>query len=188
MSKPTKIPPSEWEIMEVLWSQSPLSAAEILERLGRATSWSVKTVRAFLGRLQRKKVVSRRKIHGTYVFDPAVRRGDCLRLESQSFIDRFFHGNSISLIAHLLEEERLDDADVRRLRGLLEKREGGTDRDAGVSPACVAGILPASGEDGLASSSGQVHGTHGEGETPSPRAGKMPATRGTPASRKGAQS
>ena len=124
MSKATKIPASEWEIMEVLWSGSPLSAAEILERLGRATSWSVKTVRAFLGRLQRKKAVSRRKIHGTFVFEPAVRRRDCLRLESRSFIDRFFQGNSISLIAHLLEEERINDADLQRLRGLLENREG----------------------------------------------------------------
>jgi len=145
MSKATKIPASEWEIMEVLWGQSPLSAAEILERMGAATSWSVKTVRAFLGRLQRKKVVSRRKIHGTYVFDPAVRRGDCLRLESQSFIDRFFQGNSVSLIAHLLEEDRLDTADVQRLRGLLEQRKGrdaGVPRSTGVPPVSRMGVSP----------------------------------------------
>jgi len=120
--------------MEVLWSESPLSAAEVLERMGAATSWGVKTVRAFLGRLQRKKAVSRRKIHGTYVFDPVVRRGDCLRLESQSFVDRFFHGNSVSLIAHLLDEDRLDAADVQRLRALLEKREGGPGRGTRGTP------------------------------------------------------
>ena len=126
MGTPTKIPSSEWEVMEVLWSESPLSAAEILERMGKATSWSVKTVRAFLGRLQRKKIVSRRKIHGMYVFEPVVRRSDCLRLESQSFLDRFFQGSPFSLIAHFLEEERLEDADVERLRNLLERREEAT--------------------------------------------------------------
>jgi len=135
MSKPTKIPPSEWEIMEILWGESPLSAAEIFERMGPATSWSVKTVRAFLDRLLQKEAVSRRKIHGMYVFEPLVRRSDCLRLESQSFLDRFFQGNPISLIAHYLEAEQLADADVERLRSLLEKREEAVQRDAGVSPA-----------------------------------------------------
>jgi len=184
MSKPTKIPPSEWEIMEVLWGQSPLSAAEVLERVGPTTSWSVKTVRALLARLLQKKVISRRTIHGTYVFDPAVCRGDCLQMESQSFIDRFFQGNSISLIAHLLKEKSLSDTDLQRLRSLLEQCES---RDAGVSPARLAGILPASGEDGLTSSSGLAHGTHSEGVSPARHADRMPAPRSTPAPRKGRQ-
>ena len=122
MSKQTKIPPSEWEIMEVLWSESPLSAAEVFERMPTDTQWDVKTVRAFLDRLLQKEAVSRRKIHGMYVFEPAIRRTDCLRLESQSFLDRFFHGNPISLIAHFIEEEQLDEQDVQRLRKLLRKR------------------------------------------------------------------
>ena len=123
MGKPTKILPSEWEIMEILWGESPLSAAEIFERMGAVTSWNVKTVRAFLDRLLQKEAVSRRKIHGMYVFEPVVRRSDCLRLESQSFLDRFFQGSPISMIAHFLDEERLDPADVQRLRSLLEKRD-----------------------------------------------------------------
>ena len=42
-------------------------------------------------------------------------------------------------------------------------------RDAGVSPARLAGILPASGEDGLTSSSGPANGTHNAGGTPTIR-------------------
>jgi len=59
-------------------------------------------------------------------------------------------------------------------------------RDAGVSPACVAGILPASGEDDWTSSSAQANGTHNAGKMPATRAGKMPASRAgeTPASRR----
>ena len=45
----------------------------------------------------------------------------------------------------------------------------GVSGGAGVSPASPAGILPASGEDGLASSGGLAHGTHNAGETPAPR-------------------
>ena len=42
-------------------------------------------------------------------------------------------------------------------------------RDAGVSPARLAGILPASGEDALTSSTDQANSTHNAGETPAPQ-------------------
>ena len=106
--------------MEILWNESPLSAAEIFERMPSDTTWTVKTVRAFLDRLLQKEAVFRRKIHGMYVFEPGVRRTDCLQQESKSFLDRFFHGNPISLIAHFLEEEQLSEDDVKRLHKLLE--------------------------------------------------------------------
>ena len=125
MSKQTKIPPSEWEIMEIPWGQSLLSATEVLERVEATTSWSIKTVRALLARLLQKKVIERRTIDGTYVFAPAVRRDDCLRQESRTFVDRFFQGNSISLIVHLLKEEHHSDADLQRLRSAIEQREVG---------------------------------------------------------------
>jgi len=137
MGKPTKIPSSEWEVMEILWAESPLSATEIYERMETASTWGAKTVRTFLSRLLQKQAVSRRKIHGMYVFEPAVRRSDCLRQESQSFIDRFFDGNSVSLVVHLLDEERLTDADMERLQTLLKTRKSarrGEQRGMGGTP------------------------------------------------------
>jgi predicted transcriptional regulator len=76
--------------MEVLWNESPLSAAEIGERLPPEADWNVKAVRAFLDRLIRKDAVTRRKIHGIYVFEPLIKRSDSLRQESRSFLGRFF--------------------------------------------------------------------------------------------------
>jgi len=46
----------------------------------------------------------------------------------------------------------------------------------GVSPSCPAGILPASGEDGLTSHGDQASGTHSAGGTPAPQG--APAPRG----------
>jgi len=42
-------------------------------------------------------------------------------------------------------------------------------RGEGVSPSCLAGVSPASGEDGLTSSSALRNGAHNAGETPAPR-------------------
>ena len=59
--------------------------------------------------------------------------------------------------------------------GHVTLRDAGEARAEGVSPARLAGILPASGEDALSSSSGQVHGTHHAGETPASHVDSLPA-------------
>ena len=53
----------------------------------------------------------------------------------------------------------------------------GAARDAGVPPACFAGILPASGENGSMLHSDKASGAHNAGETPASRgAGILPAS------------
>ena len=122
-TKPINITPAEWDIMEVLWRQSPLSAAEIYETLQAQTDWTVKTVRSFLDRLVQKKAVRKDKIHGMNVFKPIPKRSQCLRQESESFLKRFFHGNPVSLVRHFVEQESLSDQDIVRLKELLDKKK-----------------------------------------------------------------
>ncbi|UCD52478.1 MAG: BlaI/MecI/CopY family transcriptional regulator, partial [Phycisphaerales bacterium] len=81
---PINITPAEWDIMEVLWQQSPLSAAEIHRVLQTQTDWTIKTVRSFLDRLVQKEAVRKQKIHGMNVFKPIPKRSQCLRQESES--------------------------------------------------------------------------------------------------------
>lgn len=123
MTSPIRIPPSEWGIMEILWNESPLSAAEIAERLPVDSGNNVKAVRAFLDRLLQKEAVTRRKIHGMYVFEPLIRREDSLRRESRTFLERFFQGNPISMISHFVENEPLDEEALQRLSEILEKQK-----------------------------------------------------------------
>ena len=120
---PINITPAEWDIMEVLWQQSPLSAAEIYETLQAQTDWTVKTVRSFLDRLVQKKAVRKQKIHGMNVYKPIPQRSQCLRQESESFLQRFFQGNPVSLVRHFVEQESLSDRDIARLQELLEKKK-----------------------------------------------------------------
>jgi len=71
-----------------------------------------------------------------------------------------------------VEQNRLD------FGGCNAMDAGGTPspRGAGVSPARAGSVPPArNGEDGLASSSDQLHDTHSAGETPAPRLSTMDA-------------
>lgn len=121
--EPIRIAPTEWEVLEILWAEAPLSAAEVFDKLPPDTDWTVKTVRAFLDRLIQKQAVTRYKVHGIYVFEPVIERSKSLRQESRSFLDRFFRGNPVSMINHFLEQEQLSENDIARLQTLLETSE-----------------------------------------------------------------
>ncbi len=114
---------AEWSVMEVLWEKSPLSATEIFDNLSSKGSWTSKTVRSFLDRLIKKNAVKKSKIHGINVFKPIPSRKQCLQLESSNFMDRFFKGNPISMISHMIEDEQLSNEDLQRLQKLLEDKQ-----------------------------------------------------------------
>ena len=123
LDEQVRIAPTEWAVLEILWSGSPLSAAEVFDRLPSDTDWTVKTVRAFLDRLIQKSAVKRYKVHGIYVFEPVIERTKCLRWESRSFLDRFFRGNPVSMISHFIEQEKFSENDIARLQELLDTTE-----------------------------------------------------------------
>jgi BlaI family penicillinase repressor len=122
-NKRINITPAEWDIMEILWRHSPLSAAEIHEAMQAQTDWTIKTVRSFLDRLVQKKAVQKDKIHGMNIFKPIPKRSQCVRQESKSFLKRFFDGNPVSLVRHFVEQESLSDQEIAHLQELLDKKK-----------------------------------------------------------------
>lgn len=109
---------SEWIIMEALWDDAPRSASEVAETVRAATGWADNTVRTMLTRLIAKgAVVARPGGSGVREFLPAVRREDCVRAESRSFLQRVFRGSSKPLLAHFAENAGLSPDEVRELSG-----------------------------------------------------------------------
>lgn len=117
------ISPSEWQVLEVLWQQSPLSASEIFEILKPETTWNKRTIRSFLDRLEQKKAVHKEKKHGLNVYIPLMKRQKCLSKAGRSFLDRFFCGNPVSMISHFIEKEKLSKEQIKRLQQLLKNKD-----------------------------------------------------------------
>jgi len=83
--------------------------------------------------------------------------------------------NKVDLAAPPAElVERLGREKISVVRTICKPADAGDPCGAGVLPARPAGILPASGEDGLASSSGQASGAHNAGETPASHGTALP--------------
>jgi BlaI family penicillinase repressor len=119
MKEHPRISPAEWQVMKVIWAGSPVLACEIIAKLNSDRSWHSKTVRTLLARLVRKRAIGYQKQGRSYLYRPLVKKADCVRAESQSFLDRVFDGALDQMLAHFLEARRISSSERHELSGLL---------------------------------------------------------------------
>ncbi|MGM0923329.1 MAG: penicillinase repressor BlaI [Bacillota bacterium] len=113
---------AEWEVMKVLWKESPLTANEICTAIQEYEDWKPKTIRTLLDRLTKKKVVAANKDLRVYTFTPLYSEHECQRAETQSFIDRIYGGTTKSLLVQFIEDETLTKEELKELREMLDKK------------------------------------------------------------------
>ncbi|QZD95280.1 BlaI/MecI/CopY family transcriptional regulator [Qipengyuania gelatinilytica] len=116
-----RISEAEHAVMEALWDTSPLSAAEVCERVCTANDWSIPTVKTLLSRLVAKNAVGTEPQGRKFLYHPLVERSDYVGGESRRLVDRLFGGRAAPLFAHLAENEALTDADLEEIEALLKE-------------------------------------------------------------------
>jgi len=122
MKKLPRISESEWLVMRVLWSKSPLAAQDVFEQLDATTKWKPKTVKTLIDRLVRKGAVKYEKDGRRYLYYPAVGRDECITTERRSFARRVYGGISKPMLAAFLEDAELSAQDISELREILEQK------------------------------------------------------------------
>ena len=105
--------------MKVIWAESPILAREVIARLSAGQNWHSKTIRTLLARLVKKRAVRFEKQGRAYLYRPLLKEADCVRAESQSFLDRVFSGAVVPMLAHFLEGRTLSDSERSQLILLL---------------------------------------------------------------------
>jgi len=115
-----RISGAEHEIMEVLWRESPLTAAEVATRAPVSRAWSIRTVKTLLARLLAKGAVAHQEDGRHYLYRPAVAREDYVAGESRALLDRLFGGSITPLVAHLAERNDLSPEDIAEIEALLK--------------------------------------------------------------------
>lgn len=114
---------SEWEVMTVLWQDSPKTANEVILSLQESTDWKPKTIRTLLDRLVHKSVVGVNKNQRIYTFFPLYSQDECQRAEAQSFIKRIYGGTVKSMLVQFIQEDSLSDEEINELRTILAKKQ-----------------------------------------------------------------
>ncbi len=107
--------------MRVLWDDSPQPAYDVIQHLAQTEDWRASTVKTLLARLYRKKALGIRRYKNLFLYYPLISEGDCLRSESESFLERFFGGSVKTLLVHFVEDKKLTTRDIDELRKLLDR-------------------------------------------------------------------
>ena len=119
--KSERISEAEHAVMEALWEKSPLSAAEVCDRVCKERDWSMPTVKTLLGRLVTKGAVETEPDGRRFLYSPLIERAAYVGSESKRLVERLFGGRAAPLIAHLAENETLTDQDLAEIEALLKE-------------------------------------------------------------------
>jgi BlaI family penicillinase repressor len=117
----TQISAAEWKIMRVLWDKHPLPAYDIIEALEGTEKWHPNTIKTLLTRLVKKKILAVERYKNLFLYSPTVNEADCVRAESQSFLERFFGGDVRPLLIHFAENKQLTAEDLKELQKILRQ-------------------------------------------------------------------
>jgi BlaI family penicillinase repressor len=114
---------AQWQVMNAIWETQPATAQEVIARLADEADWAPATIKTMLHRLVAKEVLSYEMDGNRYVYRSRVRRGDCVRAASRSFLARVFDGEAAGLLAHFLRSSKLSAEEIRELRRILNEQE-----------------------------------------------------------------
>lgn len=122
MAKSVKISESEWRVCKVLWSESPLTANEIVARLEGSSDWSPRTVKTMLNRLIKKGALGYESIGREYHYYPRVSEEACVASHTRSFVERVFGGEAGAMVAAFIKQQRLSKREIAELKAILEEK------------------------------------------------------------------
>jgi predicted transcriptional regulator len=110
----------EAEIMETLWDAGPSTVAEVKDRVPDELAYT--TVLTILRNLEAKGYVSHASDGKAHRYSALIARDAAQRSALRAMAHKFFKGSTAMLLTHLVADEKLADADVKRLRAMLTKR------------------------------------------------------------------
>lgn len=118
-----KLPDAEFEVMQLIWNhEPPITTNRLMQQLGKVREWKVQTVIVILNRLIDRGFLRTEKPGKERLYFPLIQEKEYLQFETNDFVKRF-HKNSItSLVATLVNGNKLNDRDLQELAQWLEEK------------------------------------------------------------------
>lgn len=123
MKKPIRITVAEWEVMAVVWDRMPVTASTVVEVLKHRKQWTLATVRTLLRRLVNKGALEQKDEGKRYLYTARISMAECVRRESESFLERVLGRTPSDAILHLVKGADLSREDIQELRQILKAKE-----------------------------------------------------------------
>lgn len=117
-----KLTDAEWKVMGALWSESPATTSEIMERLPRGNSWAYSTVKTILYRLIDKGIISEYKRSKLSFYKPIVTKKEARKSEFKSLLGKAF-GGTIKPLLNFIVEDEISEEDKKELIEMLKTED-----------------------------------------------------------------
>jgi len=113
--------------MKILWQKGRATVAEVSDALPKGLNLAYNTVLTTLRILEAKGYIrhAKEKDGRAFVYLPVVARVEATRNAVRQLLGRFFGNSPGELVLNLLEDEALGDAELKKIREILEQRKGG---------------------------------------------------------------
>lgn len=123
MKELPKISDAEWQVMKVLWNESPLTASEIITVLKPEADWSPKTIHTLISRLVKKGALEVKKDSSFYLYSPLVSEEECKKEEAKSFLQKVYNGSVHLMVSNFLKQETLTSDEIEALQRILDAKK-----------------------------------------------------------------
>jgi predicted transcriptional regulator len=115
---------AELRLMEVLWQKGSATVQQVLDALPEKPALAYNSVLTTIRVLENKGYVEHTKDGRAHVYVPIMERQEATRSEIRHLVTRFFKDSHELLVLNILEDQGIEAKELKRLRELLQKREG----------------------------------------------------------------
>ncbi len=125
MPKRIALSDGEWKLMDLLWSKSPRTIAELVQALAEDTGWSKATIYIMLGRMEKKGAVYCESGGRSKLYSAAVPKSELTAGETKCFLDKVYGGSLGLMMSTMVRDRGLSDAELAELSDILKRAEEG---------------------------------------------------------------
>ncbi len=112
----------ELEILKILWRDGPANVRIVREALAQTRKLAYTSVMTTMTIMVEKGYLKRTKKGGSYTYQPRVTEQDTGRRMLGDLVDRVFDGSAQAAMLHLLEASEIDEAELHRIRELINSK------------------------------------------------------------------
>jgi BlaI family penicillinase repressor len=118
--KDLRLTQRELDIMSVLWDLGEATVTEVRDRVDPDLAYT--SISSMIRTLEMKGYVSHRRGEGkTHVYFPVIDPKTAGESALGRVLDKIYGGSPIKLLAHLVDQHRLSEKELARMRDLLKR-------------------------------------------------------------------
>jgi BlaI family transcriptional regulator, penicillinase repressor len=113
----------ELEIMKIVWQVKSATVRDVYETMLERRKIAYTTVMTMMRILEQKQYLKRWLEERAYVYQATRSSNKVIKGMVREFVNRVFNGSAQPLLAHLVEDRRLSEKDLKEITRMIREKE-----------------------------------------------------------------